>query len=131
MGKKGHRKSKVDDRKINRRKDDETLAALQKRVEEFEGEAVEFHDLPITEQTVQGLKDALFVKLTDVQRSTIPVALKGKDVMATARTGSGKTLAFLIPTLERLAHAKITEFDGLAALIVLPTREIAVQICEV
>ena len=51
--------------------------------------------------------------------------------MGTARTGSGKTLAFLIPVIESLIRNKITEYDGLAALIVSPTRELAVQIFEV
>ena len=51
--------------------------------------------------------------------------------MGAAKTGSGKTLAFLIPVLERLYRAQWTEFDGVGAIIVSPTRELAVQIFDV
>jgi ATP-dependent RNA helicase DDX10/DBP4 len=66
-----------------------------------------------------------------VQRAAIPLALKGRDILGAAKTGSGKTLAFLVPVLEKLYHAKWTEYDGLGALIISPTRELAVQIFEV
>jgi len=62
--------------------------------------------------------------MTDIQSSSIPVSLKGKDVLAAARTGSGKTLAFLIPTLEILYRRKWGPQDGLGALIISPTREL-------
>ncbi|KAJ2933321.1 hypothetical protein H1R20_g3746, partial [Candolleomyces eurysporus] len=78
-----------------------------------------------------GLKKASFVKMTDIQAKSIPVSLKGKDVLGAARTGSGKTLAFLIPVLEILYRRKWGATDGLGALIVSPTRELAVQIFEV
>lgn len=66
-----------------------------------------------------------------MQRAAIPLALKGRDILGAAKTGSGKTLAFLVPVLEKLYHAKWTEYDGLGALIISPTRELAVQIFEV
>lgn len=136
MAKKPSRNAKKDHRKSTRQKDEEKLEALQKRIDEFDpktdGANVKlFSDLPLSSETLQGLKEALFVQLTDIQRQTIPITLKGEDVMGTARTGSGKTLAFLIPTIEALIRAKITEFDGLAALIISPTRELAIQIFEV
>jgi len=59
------------------------------------------------------------------------LALKGNDVLGAAKTGSGKTLAFLVPVLEKLYRAQWTEYDGLGALIISPTRELAVQIFEV
>ena len=62
--------------------------------------------------------------MTDIQASSIPVSLKGKDVLGAARTGSGKTLAFLIPTLEILHRRKWGPQDGLGALIISPTREL-------
>ncbi|EGW35102.1 uncharacterized protein SPAPADRAFT_69435 [Spathaspora passalidarum NRRL Y-27907] len=133
---KGKKAVKSSSRKESRQKQQQELDKLQERINNYdpkvdESSISQFSDLPITQNTLQGLKEANFVSLTDIQRKTIPIALKGEDVMGTARTGSGKTLAFLVPTIESLIRNKITEFDGLAALIVSPTRELAVQIFEV
>ena len=62
--------------------------------------------------------------MTDIQAQSIPLALKGRDVLGAARTGSGKTLAFLIPMLENLYRKKWGKDDGLGALIITPTREL-------
>lgn len=90
-----------------------------------------FDDLPITQKTADGLKRANFRQLTDIQRKAIPLALAKRDVLGAAKTGSGKTLAFLIPVLEILERARWTRDDGLGALVISPTRELAVQIFEV
>lgn len=66
-----------------------------------------------------------------MQARAIPAALKGNDLLAAAKTGSGKTLAFLVPVLEKLYHARWTNYDGLGALIISPTRELAVQTFDV
>lgn len=68
---------------------------------------------------------ARFSVPTPVQAAAIPQALEGKDVLATAQTGTGKTLAFLIPLIERLLKQ---EKPGLAALVLVPTRELAMQV---
>ncbi|HVM74845.1 MAG TPA: DEAD/DEAH box helicase [Candidatus Saccharimonadales bacterium] len=62
---------------------------------------------------------------TPVQAAAIPQALEGKDVIATAQTGTGKTLAFLIPVMEKLSGQKGA---GVAALVLVPTRELAMQV---
>ena len=62
--------------------------------------------------------------MTDIQAKSIPVSLKGKDVLGAAQTGSGKTLAFLIPVLEILYRRRWGPQDGLGALIISPTREL-------
>lgn len=62
--------------------------------------------------------------MTDIQAKSLPVSLKGKDVLGAARTGSGKTLAFLVPVLEILYRKKWGPQDGLGALIISPTREL-------
>ncbi len=64
---------------------------------------------------------------TPVQAAAIPQALEGKDVLATAQTGTGKTLAFLIPVMEQLLQK---ETAGIAALVLVPTRELAMQVVE-
>ena len=66
-----------------------------------------------------------FVKPTPVQAAAIPPGVEGKDVLATAQTGTGKTLAFLIPILERLLRDGT---NGVAALVLVPTRELAMQV---
>lgn len=58
------------------------------------------------------------------------MALQGKDILGAAQTGSGKTLAFLIPLLEVLFCKQWTKYDGLGALVITPTRELAYQIFE-
>jgi ATP-dependent RNA helicase DDX10/DBP4 len=62
--------------------------------------------------------------MTDIQTSSIPVSLKGKDILGAARTGSGKTLAFLVPVLDILYRRRWSAEDGLGALIISPTREL-------
>ncbi|CCG23627.1 Hca4 protein [Candida orthopsilosis Co 90-125] len=128
--------NKREGRKERRQKEEGELKQLKERIENYDPKVDEeamqqFSDLPITQNTLRGLKESAFISLTDIQKKTIPIALKGHDLMGTARTGSGKTLAFLIPVIELLIKNDITEYDGLAALIVSPTRELAVQIFEV
>ena len=70
--------------------------------------------------------------MTDIQSKAIPIALKGNDILGAAKTGSGKTLAFLIPVLENLyRHQHIGADAGLGALIISPTRELAIQIFDI
>lgn len=90
-----------------------------------------FSELAISEKTRQGLSKCHFEEMTDIQAAVLDHALKGRDILATAKTGSGKTLAFLIPVLERLHHEKWSAQDGLGALIITPTRELALQVFEV
>ncbi|MEO8027650.1 MAG: DEAD/DEAH box helicase [Bryobacteraceae bacterium] len=69
-----------------------------------------------------------FVEPTTVQSQSIPPALEGRDVVATAQTGTGKTLAFVLPILEKLS--KQPGVAGVSAVILSPTRELAIQIHE-
>src|SRR5215472_10471623 len=68
-----------------------------------------------------------FVNPTPVQAQSIPPALAGRDVVATAQTGTGKTLAFVIPMLQKLSE---TRGKGVRAVVLSPTRELAIQIHE-
>ena len=67
---------------------------------------------------------------TDVQSQTIPVALLGKDVLARAQTGTGKTAAFGLPMIERLAAADHGQGPKPRGLVLVPTRELALQVQE-
>ena len=73
------------------------------------------------------LLHASFVTPTPVQAATIPHAIEGQDVLATAQTGTGKTLAFLIPVMEQLMREKT---PGVRALVLVPTRELAMQVAD-
>ena len=90
-----------------------------------------FTDMPLSPPTLEGLMKAGFAKPTDIQKTAIPLALCGKDVLGAAKTGSGKTLAFLIPVLELLWRERWSQIDGLGALVISPTRELAYQTFEV
>lgn len=74
-----------------------------------------------------GLKSSHFLNPTPIQSLAIPPALQARDILGSAKTGSGKTLAFLIPLLERLYLEKWGPMDGLGAVVISPTRELAVQ----
>ena len=84
-----------------------------------------FTELPISAALLARLSAAQFIYPTAIQAATIPPARESKDVLATAQTGTGKTLAFLLPVMERLLEGKR---GGVAALILTPTRELAMQI---
>jgi len=87
-----------------------------------------FTELPLSAALQQKLAAAEFITLTPIQERAIQPALEGKDVIGTAQTGTGKTLAFLIPVIEMLRK----ESSGHAvALVLLPTRELAMQVHEV
>jgi len=85
----------------------------------------QFSEFNISEALKQRIAALTFTTPTPVQAGAIPPALEGKDVLATAQTGTGKTLSFLIPIIERLAK---TESRAATALILLPTRELAMQV---
>lgn len=83
-----------------------------------------FYGLGIAPKLLDTLDKLRFTVPTPIQEKSIPVAIEGKDIIGVAQTGTGKTLAFGIPMLQRLAISK-----GVG-LIVLPTRELAIQVDE-
>ncbi len=83
-------------------------------------------DLPLHKQLLKALAKIGFTEATEVQAKSIPATLAGGDLMVPAQTGSGKTAAFLLPILDRLL-AKDAPKSGTRALILLPTRELALQ----
>ena len=89
-----------------------------------------FSELSLSNTLKGNLARHNFVTPTPVQAEAIPPALTGRDVVATAQTGTGKTLAFLLPVVESLLNQPRTT-TGIGALILSPTRELAIQIQEV
>ncbi|KAI4136131.1 MAG: hypothetical protein LQ347_000060 [Umbilicaria vellea] len=88
---------------------------------------LEFEDFYIKRELMMGIFEAGFEKPSPIQEETIPVALTGRDILARAKNGTGKTAAFVIPTLERI-NPKSTKTQ---ALILVPTRELALQTSQV
>ncbi len=93
-----------------------------------------FADFNISQSLKDRLAAAKFVIPTPVQAKAIPPALEGDDILATASTGTGKTLSFLIPMIDRLEEISKPSVRGaktpILALILLPTRELAMQVLE-
>jgi len=97
-------------------------------LQERKNRLTQFKDMPLSAGLQQKLAEFHFLTPTPVQASAIPPALEGNDVLATAQTGTGKTLAFLIPLIERLALDESQR--RISALILVPTRELAMQVHE-
>jgi len=91
---------------------------------------MKFTELKLPEAVQRGVSDADFAHLTPVQEESIPLALAGKDVAAQAQTGTGKTAAFLIALFCRLIKSKERTNNNPRALVMAPTRELVVQICN-
>jgi len=90
---------------------------------------VGFNDLSLSPVMLEALAKAEYLKPTPVQAGLIPRALLGIDVLAQARTGTGKTAAFIIPILERFGLQQHRR-NATQALVMVPTRELAVQVRE-
>ena len=86
-----------------------------------------FSELPLSAALQRKLSAAQFINPTPIQERAIPPALEGRDVIGTAQTGTGKTLAFLIPIIELLNRKPAPHT---VALVLLPTRELAMQVRE-
>ncbi len=90
-----------------------------------------FHDLKLAPPLLQGIEAAGFSHCTQIQAQTLPLALEGKDILGQAQTGTGKTAAFLLAVLHRLqtvAASPARKPNQPRAIIIAPTRELAVQI---
>ena len=85
-----------------------------------------FEELGITGPVLKAIKDLGYETPSPIQAATIPTLLSGRDVVGMAQTGTGKTAAFALPVLERLDVSQKTP----QALVLAPTRELALQVCE-
>lgn len=85
-----------------------------------------FTDLPLSAETMKGIKELGFDSLFPIQAQAIIPLLEGKDVVGQAQTGTGKTAAFGVPMIERL-NPEVRRVQG---LVLVPTRELAVQVAD-
>ena len=87
-----------------------------------------FSTLGVAEPILRALAEEGYREPTPIQAAAIPLVLAGHDVLGIAQTGTGKTAAFGVPLLQRLALASVPPGRGVRALILAPTRELAIQI---
>lgn len=88
---------------------------------------IPFSEFGLSEPVMQAIDDIGYEEATPIQTETIPLLLSGRDVIGQSQTGTGKTAAFAIPAIERLLADR---GNGVQALILCPTRELAIQACD-
>lgn len=128
-------KKKKKTKKKKRDKEEEEVAGDEETTEEIPASNVKkgffseqsFASLPLTEATQKSISVMGHDTMTKIQFKSIPALLAGKDLIGAAQTGSGKTLAFLIPIVEVLRKAKFSTRNGTGAMVLSPTRELAMQ----
>ncbi len=87
-----------------------------------------FSNLELSNIIIKGLKEAGFVNCTPIQDRALPLSLRGKDIAGQAQTGTGKTASFLLATFQQLINDQSKKIKNPRALILAPTRELAIQI---
>ena len=131
----GEKKDKKDkkskkSKKAEKKENDPEQVADQDVAEQLKLESVdyEFSSLSLSMPTQNALKDMAFERMTEVQARCVPILMSGNDVLGAAKTGSGKTLAFLLPSVELLCKAEFKPRNGTGIIIIVPTRELALQV---
>ena len=90
-----------------------------------------FESLGLSHNIIKSVNKLGFLKPFPIQEQSVPVILSGKDVMGIAQTGSGKTASFVMPILEKLQNEEVKKDRNIQVLVLVPTRELAIQIEEV
>jgi superfamily II DNA/RNA helicase len=85
-------------------------------------------DLPIDRRLIISLSHLGFTETTEIQAKAVPIAVAGKDLLASSKTGSGKTLAYLLPAMQRVLKTRALTKRDPRVLILTPTRELAKQV---
>ncbi|CAG9000402.1 MAG: ATP-dependent RNA helicase RhlE [Candidatus Celerinatantimonas neptuna] len=89
---------------------------------------MQFSELGLDPRILRAIEHLGFNSVTEIQEKAIPVAMTGKDLIASSKTGSGKTLAYLLPLMQRLLRVKALSRRDPRAIILAPTRELAKQV---
>ena len=88
---------------------------------------MKFKELEINQDLLKAIEDLGFENMTPIQEMSIPEGLRGKDITGLAQTGTGKTISFLVPIINKILNENP---EGPSALILAPTRELVLQICD-
>lgn len=89
-----------------------------------------FSNLGLSDPILHAINELGYTTPTPIQKQAIPIILSGKDLIATAQTGTGKTAAFVLPILERFNQERTLRGKRIRALIITPTRELAIQVAD-
>lgn len=113
-------------------KDEDSAEAIAEFYEESKSteNVSSFQALQLSRPLLKGIGLLGYTKPSAIQASSIPIAMMGKDIVAGAVTGSGKTAAYLIPIIERLIYKPAT-VSATRVIVLTPTRELAIQVCDV
>lgn len=108
----------------------EAIANFYEQAEDANQTHTTFQTLDLSRPVLKGLASLGYTRPSPIQSASIPIALLGKDIVAGAVTGSGKTAAYMIPVIERLVY-KPTKVAATRVIVLTPTRELAIQVCDV
>lgn len=121
---------KIRERKKKRKGKDEDEDFFEGNDAVYDSHA-SFYQMNLSRPLLKAIGELKYVHPTPIQAATIPVALLGKDICGCAATGTGKTAAYMLPTLERLLYRPVTEAAVTRVLVLVPTRELGVQVYQV
>ena len=91
---------------------------------------MQFTEFNFDPRLAEGIEASNYREATPVQEQVIPLVLEGRDIIASAQTGTGKTAAFLLPLIHHLLQAPPPSGNSISALVIVPTRELAIQIAQ-
>ncbi|VEN57793.1 unnamed protein product [Callosobruchus maculatus] len=124
-----HDKIKVKQKKIKKQK--ETEADIFFEDVDIDTKDASFYQMNLSRPLLKAISQMKFVHPTTIQAATIPIALEGRDICGCAATGTGKTAAYMLPTLERLLYRPSSGIPVTRVLVLVPTRELGVQVYQV
>jgi len=90
---------------------------------------LKFTEFEFDKRLMEGIEASNYEEATPVQQQVIPLILQGKDIIASAQTGTGKTAAFLLPLIHKILTGK-NDPNAITSLVIVPTRELAIQIAQ-
>jgi len=106
----------------------DTFATFKLNFRHFKQNILDFQSFGLDPKIIQGIESMRYGEPTPVQAKVIPAILSGKDLIASARTGTGKTAAFLLPVLHTILQSPSEDY--IKCLVIVPTRELAIQIAQ-
>nr|CAH7718003.1 unnamed protein product [Callosobruchus chinensis] len=124
-----HDKIKVKQKRLKKHKESEAENFFEDV--DIDTKDASFYQMNLSRPLLKAISQMKFVHPTAIQAATIPIALEGRDICGCAATGTGKTAAYMLPTLERLLYRPSSGIPVTRVLVLVPTRELGVQVYQV